>query len=70
MAFERLKRTITTEEKWSDFVAAVKNYARYISETNTPLKFVQHFSTFANTGWEDFVDSDHLEELSDPWDGI
>jgi hypothetical protein len=52
---ERLKRKITTPEKYTLLIQAVKHYAELMSGTEE--RFIMHFSTWAGK-WEDSLPED------------
>jgi hypothetical protein len=66
-AYEKLSKTIKTQDQFDNLLKAVKNYSRQIRENETEEKFIKHFSTFVNC-WEDFVDI--FNEIDSEYDAL
>lgn len=59
-AFTRLEKQITSQEEFSSFCQAVKNYAEECRINETSQNYIKHFSSFVGSRelkpWKDFVD--------------
>ncbi len=51
---KKLKRQVKSREKYDLCFAAVVSYANHCKRERIEMKFIKHFSTWANT-WEDWV---------------
>lgn len=56
--YERLRKKITTIEKFNLFCDAVRNYVKMTAGQEE--KYILHFSSFVNR-WEDFIPEDHIQ---------
>ena len=55
---EKLRKVVKTQGDYDNYERAISNYNIYLR--NSGSKFIQHFSTFINGGWEDFLDEQSI----------
>jgi hypothetical protein len=56
----RLRSQVTTPEAFEQLKRAVENYAAKVKAEGMDRQFVQHFSTWANDNWRDYIDDPHI----------
>jgi len=61
---ERLKKIITTQQKYDDFLKAVKNYNIHCTDEETEQKYIKLFSTFTGE-YEDWIESKSILDESE-----
>lgn len=59
---ERLRSQVRSPEAFEQLQRAVRHFAEKVSVEGTEMRFVPHFSSWANGKWRDYIDGPHVAD--------